>query len=44
MPKKPTSYKSVSTLTHEADKRKNISSAEQQSIVQEEVEKTKPVR
>ncbi len=29
MPKKPTSHKTVAALTHEADKRKNIPSAEQ---------------
>jgi len=44
MAKKPTSYKSVETLTHEADKRKNIPSAEQQSIIQREVEQPKTIR
>ncbi len=41
MAKKPVSPKSVETLKHEADKRKNIPSAEQQSIVQKEHEAPK---
>jgi len=44
MARKPTAAKSVETLKHEADKRKNIPSAEQQSIVQKEHEQPKTIR
>jgi len=44
MPKKPASPKAVDAIRHEADKRRLIPSAEQQSIVQPEVEKPKPLR
>ena len=44
MAKKPTAAKSVETLKHEADKRKNIPSAEQQSIIQKEHEQPKTIR
>src|SRR5438552_18670665 len=36
MAKKPAPKKSVETLTHDADKRKNIPTAEFQSVVKEE--------
>lgn len=36
--KKPATYKAVETLKHDEAKRKNIPSAEQQSIVQTEHE------
>ena len=44
MAKKPLADKSVETLKHESDKRKNIPSAEQQSIVQKEHEQPKTIR
>ena len=44
MAKKPPSPKSVEALTHESDKRKNIPSAEQQSIVQKEHEQPRQVK
>jgi len=44
MAKKPTAPKSVESLKHDADKRKNIPSAEQQSIVQKERGAPKTVR
>jgi adenine-specific DNA-methyltransferase len=44
MPKKPTSYKTVEALKHDEAKRKNIPSAEQQSIIQKEVENPKTIR
>lgn len=44
MAKKSPSPKSVETLKHDADKRKNIPSAEQQSIIQEELESPRSVR
>jgi len=44
MAKKPTSYRTVETLKHDEAKRKNIPSAEQQSIVQEEHEQLKSIR
>src|ERR1700681_1735551 len=36
MAKKPTAKKTVETLTHDADKRKNIPTAEYQSVVKQE--------
>ena len=44
MAKNPPSPKSVEALTHESDKRKNIPSAEQQSIVQKEHEQLRQVK
>ena len=44
MAKKPPSPKSVESLTHESDKRRNIPSAEQQSIVQAEHEQLRQVK
>jgi adenine-specific DNA-methyltransferase len=44
MAKNPPSPKSVEALTHESDKRKNIPSAEQQSIVQQEHEQLRQVK
>ncbi|MGI8603217.1 MAG: site-specific DNA-methyltransferase, partial [Verrucomicrobiales bacterium] len=44
MAKKPTASKSVESLKHDADKRKNIPSAEQQSIIQKEHEQPKSIR
>lgn len=44
MAKKPPSPKSVEALTHDSDKRKNIPSAEQQSIVQKEHEQPRQVK
>ena len=44
MAKKPPSPKSVESLTHESDKRRNIPSAEQQSIVQKEHEQLRQVK
>jgi adenine-specific DNA-methyltransferase len=44
MAKKTTSKKSVVTLTHEADKRKNIPTAELQSVLKQEDLKPKPIR
>lgn len=42
--KKPTIYKAVETIKHDDAKRKNIPSAEQQSIVQKEHEQPKTIR
>src|SRR5690349_12366374 len=44
MAKKSNNSKSVVTLTHEADKRKNIPTAELQSVLQQDDLKPKPVR
>ena len=44
MAKKPATPKTVATLTHEDAKRKNIPSAEQQSIVQKEHEQPRTVK
>ncbi|MEI6343337.1 MAG: site-specific DNA-methyltransferase [Verrucomicrobiota bacterium] len=44
MAKKPSAPKSVEALTHESDKRKNIPSAEQKSIVQKEHEQPRQVK
>lgn len=44
MAKKSPSPKTVATLTHDADKRKKILSAEKQSTIQKEVEQPKKVR
>jgi adenine-specific DNA-methyltransferase len=44
MAKKPPNPKTVEALTHESDKRKNIPSAEQQSIVQKEHEQPRQVK
>ncbi|MDA1277784.1 MAG: site-specific DNA-methyltransferase, partial [Verrucomicrobia bacterium] len=44
MAKKPSSSKSVEALKHDEAKRKNIPSAEQQSIVQKEHEQPKQIR
>jgi adenine-specific DNA-methyltransferase len=44
MPKKSNNRKSVVTLTHERDKRKNIPTAELQSVLKQEDLKPKPVR
>ncbi len=42
--KKPATYKAVETIKHDDAKRKNIPSAEQQSIVQKEHEQPKTIR
>ena len=44
MAKKPTAQKSVETLKHDDAKRKNIPSAEQQSVIQKEHSQPKPLR
>ena len=44
MARKPTTSKTVESLTHDEAKRKNIPSAEQQSIVQKEHEQSKKIR
>ena len=44
MPQKPTTSKSIEAIRHEADKRRLIPSAEQQALVQPEVEVPKEVR
>src|ERR1044071_1072074 len=43
-PKKPAAKKTVATLTHDADKRKNIPTAEYQSVVKQDEQKPRPVR
>jgi len=44
MAKKSTTSKTVETLTHDEAKRKNIPSAEQQAIIQKEIEQPKKAR
>ena len=44
MAKKPTTPKTVETLTHDADKRKNIPTAEFQSVVKQEQQTPDPRR
>src|SRR5579864_7812119 len=44
MAKKPTAGKSVETLKHDADKRKNIPTAEYQSVLEKEAQAPKTVR
>ena len=43
MAKKPTTPKSIETLTHDEDKRKNIPTAEFQSVLQKEQESPRQV-
>jgi len=44
MAKKATTNKSVETITHDADKRKNIPTAEYQSVVKQEQQRPVPVK
>ena len=44
MAKKPSTLKSVETLKHDADKRKNIPTAEHQSVIQKEQEAPRTVK
>ena len=44
MPKKPATPKSVETLKHDADKRKNIPTAEYQSVLEKEQQAPKAIR
>ena len=44
MAKKPPTLKSVETLKHDADKRKNIPTAEHQSVIQNEQEAPRTVK
>ena len=44
MAKKPAAAKSVETLTHDADKRKNIPTAEYQSVLKQEDQKPVEMR
>jgi adenine-specific DNA-methyltransferase len=44
MAKKPASAKTIETITHEADKRKNIPTAEFQSVIEKEQQAPKQIR